>query len=110
MKVIIDRDLCNANLAFCQRCSAAFIRYPEGEDRHCIRDIIEDGKETLTIEMRTDGRVLEIELSDEERELAAVEGWEVLADFDPALFRTGAEARWRELRRLPINNPESIEI
>ena len=103
MKVIIDRDLCDANLAFCQRCSAAFIRFPEGVDRHCIREIIEDDKETLTIEMRTDGRILELELTEEERDLASVEGWEVLADFDPALFRTGAADRWRELRHLPVN-------
>lgn len=104
MRVVIDRDLCNASLPFCQRCSAAFIRYPMGSDRQCIRDIIEDGKETLTVEMRTDGRVLEIELTEEERELASVEGWEALADFDPALFRTGAMERWRELQKLPVNN------
>ena len=50
--------------------------------------------------MFTDGRTLEIELTDEERELASVEGWEALADFDPALFRTGAAERWREIGRL----------
>jgi hypothetical protein len=104
MKVIIDRGLCDTNLAFCQRCSAAFIRFPEGVDRHCIRDIIDDGQgDILTIEMKTDGRVLEITLTDEERELASVEGWEALADFDPALFRSGAAERWRELRKLPVN-------
>jgi hypothetical protein len=99
----MDRDLCNASMQFCQRCSAAFIRFPEGHDRLCIREIIEDGNDTLTIELRTDGRVLELALSEEMQELASVEGWEALADFDPALFRSGAEDRWRELRRLPIN-------
>jgi len=89
-------------LPFCQRCSAAFIRNPEGVDRHCIREIIDDGHDLLTIQMVTDGRELEIELSDEERELASLEGWEVLAQFDPALFRTGASERWRELRTLPV--------
>jgi hypothetical protein len=101
MRVVIDRGLCNTNLEFCQRCSAALIRHPLGYDRPCIRAIIDDGKERLTIEMYTDGRVLEIELSDEAQEIAAVEGWEALADFDPALFRTGALKRWRELSRLP---------
>jgi hypothetical protein len=100
MKIVIDRGLCDANLAFCQRCSAALFRYPEGYDRHCIVDILEDGKETLTLEMQTDGRSLELELTDEERDLAAIEGWEALADFDPALFRTGAADRWREIRQL----------
>ncbi len=103
MRVIMDRDLCDANLAFCQRCSAAFIRYPEGSDRHCIREIIDDGSDLLTIEMKTDGRQLVIQLSEEDRELASVEGWEALADFDPALFRTGAMERWNHLRTLPVN-------
>lgn len=104
MKVIIDRGYCDSNLAFCQRCSAAFFRYPEGYDRHCIVDIQDDGKETLTLQMQTDGRTLEIELTDEQRNLAAVEGWEVLADFDPALFRSGAADHWRELRLLPATH------
>ncbi len=105
MRVIIDRRLCDANLAFCQRCSAALIRHPEGVDRHCIIDVVDDGSDLLTLEMFTDGRVLEVELSDEERELAAIEGWEVLADFDPALFRTGAMERWHEIRMAPYNPP-----
>ena len=104
MKVVIDRDLCDASLPFCSRCSAAFIRYPEGSDRMCIQDVIEDGKETLTIEMHTDQRVLVVELTDEMQELASVEGWEALADFDPALFRSGASNRWREIRMLPNNH------
>lgn len=106
MKVIIDRDLCNASLPFCQRCSAAFIRYPEGTDRLCIMDVVEDGKETLTLEMHTDNRQLEVELSEEMRDLASVEGWEALADFDPALFRSGAMERWREIRTLPAEHEE----
>lgn len=101
MKIIIDRNLCDANLAFCQRCSAALIRFPEGSDRLCIMDVVEDDKETLTLELLTDGRKLEIELTDELQELASVEGWEALADFDPALFRTGAKDRWEEIRRMP---------
>jgi hypothetical protein len=100
MKVYIDRDMCDASLPFCARCSAAFIRYPEGSDRMCIRNIVDDGKDTLTLVVMTDGRVLEMELTEEQRELASVEGWQVLADFDPALFRSGAMERWRELSKL----------
>ncbi len=102
MKVIIDRRLCDATLEFCQRCSAALIRHPEGVDRHCILDIIDDGSELLTMEMYTDGRKLEIELTNEQRDLAGIEGWEVLADFDPALFREGAKERWHEIRMAPF--------
>ena len=104
MRVIIDRGLCNTELAYCQRCSAALIRNPMGYDRPCIRDIIDDGSDLLTIEMFTDGRRLELELTEEDRDIAAVEGWEALADFDPALFRTGAAQRWRELMKLPTSH------
>ncbi|MCA9948137.1 MAG: hypothetical protein KDE48_00695 [Anaerolineales bacterium] len=110
MKVIIDRGLCDTNLTYCQRCSAALFRHPEGYDRLCILDIIDDNKDTLSLEMYTDGRTLELELTDEERELASVEGWESLADFDPALFRSGGMERWRELRKIPAtphNMPEN---
>jgi hypothetical protein len=100
MKVIMDRNLCNNSLSFCERCSAAFFRNPEGEDRLCILDVIEDGKDALTLEMYTDGRVIELELTEEDQELASVEGWEALADFDPALFRTGANARWHKIRMM----------
>ena len=104
MKVIIDRDLCDASLPFCSRCSAAFIRYPEGSDRLCIREITDDGEDELTIIVHSDNRTIEITLSEDERELASIEGWEALADFDPALFREGAINRWRELRQLPTNH------
>jgi hypothetical protein len=104
MKVVIDRDLCDASLPFCQRCSAAFIRYPEGSDRPCIREIEDDGKETLTIVIYSDNRSLEVELTEEEQQLASVEGWEALADFDPALFRTGALERWRKIREIPADH------
>ena len=104
MKVIIDRNLCNTSLSFCQRCSAALFRFPEGTDRPCILDIIDDGSDILTLVMNTDGRVLEIELTEEDREIASIEGWEALADFDPALFRSGANERWRQLRMLPASH------
>jgi hypothetical protein len=76
-------------------------RFPEGTDRLCIMDVIDDGKDILTLEMHTDGRILEVELTDEDLEVASIEGWEALADFDPALFRSGASERWAEIRQLP---------
>jgi hypothetical protein len=104
MRVIIDRGLCDASLSYCERCSAAFLRNPEGVDRACILDIVDDGSDLLTLELRTDQRVLQVELTEELRELSGVEGWEVLGDFDPTLFRSGAEARWQQIRNLPTNH------
>jgi len=104
MKVVLDRNLCNASLQFCQRCSAALIRNPEGEDRLCIRSVEEDGSELLTLELVSDDQVVTIQLDEETREVASVEGFESLADFDPTLFRTGALKRWRQLRKLPTEH------
>ena len=105
MKIIMDRSTCDATLSFCARCSATFFRKPMGTDRPCIIDIIDDGKEDLLIfELRTDGRTLTFELTDEIQQGLALEGWEFLADFDPALFRRGAAKRWHELGRLPATH------
>ena len=80
---------------------------PGGTDRFCIADVIDDGKELLTIQLLTDGRELQIELTEEQRELASIEGWEALADFDPALFREGALERWRMIRDLPAEHGDA---
>lgn len=102
MKIIMDRDYCDASLPFCARCSAAFFRKPMGTDRPCIVDIIDDGDdELLHFVLLTDGRELEFDLTEEVQAGLASEGWEFLADFDPGFFREGAAKRWKELSRLP---------
>jgi hypothetical protein len=70
----------------------------------CIKDIVEDGSDLLTVVLHTDQQTLELTLTEEERELASIEGWEAVADIDPALFREGAIDKWRELRLLPTNH------
>ena len=105
MKIIMDRGYCDAALPFCARCSAAFFQKPLGTDRPCIVGIVDDGNdELLHFEVRTDGRTLEFDLTQELQEGLAVEGWEFLANFDPALFRRGAAERWRALRELPAQH------
>jgi hypothetical protein len=102
MKIVMDRSYCDASLSFCARCSATFFRKPLGTDRPCVTEIIDDGQEDrLHFVLRTDGRTLEFDLTDELQEGLATEGWEFLADFDPALFRRGAASRWHELAKLP---------
>ncbi len=101
MKIVMDRGYCDATLSFCARCSAAFFRKPMGTDRPCIVEIADDGNdELLHFEVLTDGRVLEFDLTEELQEGLALEGWEFLANFDPALFRHGAAERWRQLGKI----------
>lgn len=102
MKIVIDRGLCDASLSFCARCSATFFQKPMGVDRPCITEIVDDGDdEHLRFEVRTDGRTLKFKLTDQAQEGLAMEGWEFLARFDPALIRRGAAERWREIAKLP---------
>ncbi len=103
MKIVIDRDYCDADLSFCARCSAAFFQKPLGTDRPCIVEVADDGdEEHLHFVLKTDGRTLTFTLTEEVQKGLALEGWEFLADFDPALFRRGAAERWRALAQLPI--------
>ena len=98
MIIVMNRDLCDAHLSFCARCSASFFQKPHGTDRPCIQQIIDDGDDdVLGFVLMTDGRTLRFHLTDETLEGLVLEGWEFLADFDPALLRRGAAKRWRTL-------------
>ena len=102
MRIVMDRGYCDEALTYCARCSAAFFRKPLGTDRQCVVDIIDDGNDDLLhFEVRTDGRVLEFDLTEDVQEGLSIEGWEFLVDFDPDLFRSGAADRWRALSKLP---------
>jgi hypothetical protein len=101
MKIVMDRGYCDASQPFCARCSAAFFQKPLGTDRPCIVEVIdEDDDAHLHFVVKTEGRTLTFELADELQEGLALEGWEFLADFEPALFRLGAAERWREVAKL----------
>ena len=98
MIIIMDRGLCDADLNFCARCAANFFRKPAGTDRPCIVKVIDDeDDEILSFVLMTDGRTLRFHLTDETIEGLSLEGWEFLADFDPAYIRRGAAERWRPL-------------
>jgi hypothetical protein len=101
MRIVMNRGFCDADLSFCARCSAAFFRKPLGTDRPCIVSITnEEDEDTLEFVLLTDGRSLSFTLTDELQEGLALEGWEFLADFDPALMRRGAAKRWKALSKL----------
>jgi len=102
MIIVMNRDLCDAHLSFCARCSANFFQKPFGCDRPCVQRIIDDGDDdTLGFILMTDGRTLRFRLTDETLEGLQLEGWQFLADFDPALVRRGAAERWRQIARAP---------
>jgi hypothetical protein len=78
-----------------------------GTDRPCIVDVVDDGNDDLLhFVVRTDGRTLEFDLTEELQEGLSIEGWEFLAAFDPGLFRHGAAERWRALGKIPAQHGE----
>ncbi len=105
MIIYMHRGMCDATLPFCARCSAAFFRKPLGTDRPCVTRIVDDGREdVLHFVVNTDSRTMEFDLTKDLQEGLSLEGWEFLADFDPALFRRGAAERWRLLADLPADH------
>ena len=95
MKITMHRGFCDAGLSYCARCSASFFRKPQGTDRPCIVKVVDDGQETVEVVLCTDQRNLRFELTAELQQALAVEGWEYLADFEPAFVRRGAHKRWQ---------------
>ena len=87
MYVKINRDVCPAQLAFCERCLGQFLKYPMGYERRCFEVLKEDGKEDLTILLHTRTHDIELTLNDEQRMRVAGEGWSSFVDFDVPMYR-----------------------
>ena len=89
MKVTIDRNICGASLNACEHCFSFFVQHPEGVDRYCIVEQVEDGSDVLTLTLLTDGQERTVALDEEQRELVVTEGWSSLVDFVPKFYRAG---------------------
>jgi hypothetical protein len=87
MKVTIDRSLCNHALSECERCFARFVSNPEGEDRMCITEYIEDDDPILTLTLKYDGYEEVLSLTPEQRKLAASEGWSQFVKVKPRFYK-----------------------
>lgn len=74
MKIWIDRTTCPACTAFCDRHAAKLVRFPEGEDRPCIKKVEDDGSPLLTLVVRDGEQEATLTLSEEERQIVAYEG------------------------------------
>ena len=89
MKVTIDRNICGASLNACEHCFSFFVQHPEGVDRYCIVEQVEDGSDVLTLRLLTDGQERTLALDKAQRELVVTEGWSSLVDFVPKFYRAG---------------------
>jgi hypothetical protein len=87
MRVTINRNTCPAHLAFCERCLGRFLLYPEGYERRCFEELVEDGSPDLTILLHTGDNYVEFVLNEEQRRLIAGEGWAGFVDVPVPMYR-----------------------
>lgn len=102
MIIVMNHDRGDAHPLFRTRCSANPFQKQVNSDRPCVQRIIDDGDDdTLGFVLMVEGRTLRFRLTDETIEGLRLEGWEFLADFDPALVRRGAAEQWRQIAGTP---------
>jgi hypothetical protein len=87
MKVKINRNVCPAHLAFCERCLGQFLKFPLGYERRCFEEIVDDGSEELTLELHTGENDLVLTLDEQERLELAAEGWAYFVDIPVPMYR-----------------------
>ncbi len=98
MYVKINRNVCPAHLAYCERCLGQFLKFPMGYERRCFEVIEDDGHEWLTIDLHTDDQDVKLVLSEEERKMLAGEGWATMVDFAVPMYRNE-----------PLEEPTAVE-
>lgn len=87
MRVKINRNVCPAHLAFCERCLGQFLKYPMGYERRCFEEMEDDGSDLLTLDIHTGEHELTVQLNEEERRLVAGEGWAYFVDIPVPMYR-----------------------
>ncbi len=93
MHVKINRDVCSAQLAFCERCLGQFLKYPMGYERRCFEVCEDDGKPELTIELHSGDNDRVLVLTEEEAREIAGEGWSAFVDFVVPMYRLPHEEK-----------------
>ncbi|MBZ0282974.1 MAG: hypothetical protein K8L97_19700 [Anaerolineae bacterium] len=93
MRVKINRNVCPAHLAFCERCLGQFLKYPMGYERRCFEELEDDGQETLTIELHSGDHDVVLTLDQTQRNLLAGEGWAQFVNFDVPMYRNDVERK-----------------
>ena len=82
MKIWIDRDSCDTNLAACENCFGQMLRTGV-PDRGCIMAHMADGSEDFTVYMHSDGQDHMLVIPEEMREIVSYDGWPQFVEFKP---------------------------
>jgi hypothetical protein len=87
MHVKINRDVCPAQLSFCERCLGKFLTHPMGYERRCFEVLEDDGKDALTVELHSGSNNVVLTLDEEQRRRLAGDGWAFFVNFDVPMYR-----------------------
>lgn len=93
MYVKINRNVCDHQLAICERCLGKFLAHPLGYERHCFEEIRDDGSDILTLDIHVNDHDVHLELTEEQRKLIGAQGWAEFMDFDVPMYREKTEER-----------------
>ena len=74
MKIVIDRTHCELCQSYCDRHVAKLIRFPEHEDRPCIKSMEDDGQPEMTLVIEDGANKAILQLTDLGREVLGLEG------------------------------------
>ena len=91
MYVKINRNVCDHQLPICERCLGKFLNNPMGYERQCFEEIRDDGNDLLVIDLHTGDQDIRLELDEDQRKMAAGEGWSKFMDFAVAMYREKTE-------------------
>ncbi|MCL4251070.1 MAG: hypothetical protein KJ065_23165 [Anaerolineae bacterium] len=91
MYIKINRNVCDHQLAICERCLGKFLANPMGYERQCFEEIREDGSELLTIDLHTGDHDVRLVLDEAQRKMMAGEGWATFMDFAVPMYRNTTE-------------------
>ncbi len=101
MYVKINRNVCSAQLAFCERCLGQFLKNPMGYERRCFEVIEDDGKDELTLEIFSEQNHVVVTLNEEQRKQVAGEGWSYFVDFQVPMYRNTEREKPHEITEEP---------
>ncbi len=75
MRITMERNLCENILPACEECFITFLLHGCIPDRGCITDVVDDGREEVTLILRYEGNEEVLVVTDENREVLAFNGW-----------------------------------
>lgn len=87
MYVKINRNVCDHQLPICERCLGKFLEFPWGYERQCFEEVVDDGKDELTLDLESGEDTVRLVLTEEQRKMIGRDGWSQYVEFAVPMYR-----------------------